>query len=73
MSESESPTIPGPTPTGHRPRTNQDWWPDRLVLSVLHQNEPRPNPMGDGYDYAAEFGTLDLEALRRDIVEVLTT
>jgi len=72
-SESENPEIPSPTPTTARPRTNQDWWPNQLDLSVLHANSPQADPMGPDYDYAAEFETLDLEALRRDIVEVLTT
>ncbi|HLH99178.1 MAG TPA: peroxidase family protein, partial [Acidimicrobiales bacterium] len=73
MSESENPRIPTPTPTEHRPRRIEDWWPDRLDLSVLRQHEPRPDPMGDGYDYAAEFATLDLEGVKRDIVDALTT
>src|SRR5690349_9452994 len=72
-SESENPQIPSPTPTTARPRTNQDWWPNQLDLSVLHANSPQADPMGSDYDYAAEFRTLDLEALRRDVVEVLTT
>ncbi len=72
MSDSENPRIPSPTPTGHRPRSNQDWWPDRLDLSVLHQNERRPHPLGDDFDYAEEFATLDLEEVRKDILHVLT-
>jgi hypothetical protein len=73
VSESENPEIPSPTPTTIRPRTNQGWWPNQLDLSVLHANPPQADPMGPDFDYAEEFGTLDLEALRRDIVEVLTT
>ena len=72
-SESENPAIPTPTPKATRPRTNQDWWPDQLDLQVLHQHSPRANPMGDDFDYAEEFETLDLDALKRDIVEVMTT
>ena len=65
-------------PVSHRQarlgrRTNQDWWPNQLDLSVLHQHSPRANPMGEDFDYAEEFKTLDLEALKRDIVEVMTT
>ncbi|MFD4181992.1 catalase/peroxidase HPI [Rhodococcus sp. NPDC058514] len=71
-SESESPAIPSPTPEEHRPRTNQDWWPNQLDLSVLHKNSSLPNPMGADFDYTEEFKKLDLEALKRDLVEVMT-
>ena len=60
-------------PRRHRPRTNQDWWPNQLDLQVLHQHSPRSNPMGEDFDYAEEFKTLDLDALKRDIFEVMTT
>ena len=72
-SESENPVIPSPTPAPARPRTNQDWWPNQLNLKVLHQHSPRANPMDEDFDYAAEFKTLDLDALKRDIFEVMTT
>ena len=72
-SESENPAIPSPTPKTTRPRTNRDWWPNQLDLSVLHQHTPQGNPMGPDFDYAKEFASLDVEALKRDIVEVLTT
>ncbi|MGQ0775088.1 MAG: catalase/peroxidase HPI [Pseudonocardiales bacterium] len=72
-SESENPVIPSPTPTPTKPRTNQDWWPNQLDLQVLHQPSPRSNPMGEDFTYAEEFTTLDLDALKQDIVEVMTT
>ncbi len=72
-SESENPVIPAPTPQPHRPRTNQDWWPNQLDLSVLHDNPPQANPMGEAFDYAEEFETLDLDALKRDVFDVMTT
>ena len=72
-SESENPVIPSPTPKPHRPRTNQDWWPNQLNLQVLHQHSPRSNPMGEDFNYAEEFKTLDVEALKRDLVELMTT
>jgi len=72
-SESESPVIPSPTPKATRPMTNQDWWPNQVNLQVLHQHSPRSNPMGEGFDYAEEFKTLDLEALRQDVLDVMTT
>jgi catalase-peroxidase len=72
-SESESPVIPAPTPKPTRPRTNHDWWPNQLDLQVLHQHSPQSNPMGEDFDYADEFKTLDLDALKQDIFEVMTT
>ncbi|MFF8606840.1 catalase/peroxidase HPI [Streptomyces sp. NPDC015346] len=71
-SESENPAIPSPTPTPTRPRTNRDWWPNQLDLQVLHQHSPQANPMGEDFDYAKEFATLDLDALKRDVFEVMT-
>ena len=73
VSESENPAIPSPTPTAKRPKTNRDWWPHQLDLSVLHRHSPLSNPMGEDFDYAEEFTTLDLEALKRDLVELMTT
>jgi catalase-peroxidase len=73
MSESESPVIPSPTPQPHRPLTNQDWWPNQLDLGVLRKHASPLNPMGKDFNYAEEFKTLDLEALKRDLVEVMTT
>ncbi|MFC8919126.1 catalase/peroxidase HPI [Streptomyces sp. NPDC057116] len=72
-SESENPSIPSPTPTPTRPRTNRDWWPNQLDLQVLHQHSSRSNPMEEDFDYAKEFATLDVEALKRDVFEVMTT
>jgi catalase-peroxidase len=54
-------------------RTNADWWPEQLDLSVLHQNAPAGNPLGEQFDYAAEFAKLDLAALKKDIEAMLTT
>ena len=73
MSESENPVIPSPQPASNRPRTNQDWWPNQLSLQVLHQHSPRSNPMGEDYKYAEKFASLDVEALKRDVYEVMTT
>ena len=53
-------------------RTNRDWWPDRLKLEMLHQNQPVSNPMGDDFDYAEEFAKLDLKALRQDLYDLMT-
>ncbi|MER6752929.1 catalase/peroxidase HPI [Micromonospora echinofusca] len=73
-SESENPAIDSPTPkTGSRPRTNRDWWPNQIDLSVLHAHSSKASPLGEDFSYAKEFAKLDVEALKRDIVEVLTT
>ena len=73
-SESENPAIDAPEPaTSGRPRTNRDWWPNQLDLSVLHQHATKSNPMEPDFDYAQEFAQLDVDALKADIVEVLNT
>jgi catalase-peroxidase len=53
--------------------TNDYWWPNRLSLEPLRQNSPTSNPMGEDFDYAEEFANLDLDAVKRDLVEVMTT
>ncbi|MFF3623534.1 catalase/peroxidase HPI [Streptomyces sp. NPDC002467] len=71
-SESENPAISSPTPTPTPPRTNRDWWPNQLDLQVLHQQSPQSNPLGEDFDYAKEFATLDVDALKRDVIAVMT-
>jgi catalase-peroxidase len=56
-----------------RKRTNQDWWPNQLDLRVLHQNPPALNPMGEKFNYAEEFKTLDFAALKKDLEKLMTT
>jgi catalase-peroxidase len=72
-SESENPVIPSPKPKRVRPATNKDWWPKQLDLSMLHRQSSLSNPMGERFDYAKEFKTLDVDALRRDLVQLMTT
>jgi catalase-peroxidase len=72
-SESENPVIPAPTLKQSRPRSNQDWWPNQLNLQVLHQHSPKSNPMDADFDYAKEFKSLDLDALKQDVIKVMTT
>ncbi|MGO8870174.1 MAG: peroxidase family protein, partial [Acidimicrobiales bacterium] len=52
---------------------NEHWWPEQLTLRPLAKNSPLIDPMDGGFDYAAEFATLDLAAVKADIVEVMTT
>jgi catalase-peroxidase len=72
-SESENPAIPSPTPKRTRPRTNKDWWPDQLDLSILHANNTVTDPMGKDFNYAEEFKKLDVNALKKDVEQVMTT
>ena len=53
-------------------RTNRDWWPNQLSLEILHQHGRSGNPMGDGFDYAEAFKSLDYEALKRDLTALMT-
>ncbi len=57
----------------HGGRSNRDWWPNLLDVSVLHRNAPAGDPMGTEFDYAAEFRTVDLAALKADILAAMTT
>lgn len=61
-------TVPSTGGTG-----NQDWWPNRLPLHILRKNPDVANPMDDDFDYAEEFEKLDLEQVKSDIADVLTT
>jgi catalase-peroxidase len=72
VSESENPVIPSPTPERPRPRTNRDWWPNQIDLSVLHQHSSLSNPLAEDFDYSEEFKKLDLEALRQDLIDLMT-
>ncbi|MET8132536.1 catalase/peroxidase HPI [Streptomyces sp. NPDC005251] len=61
--------APHPTQGGG----NRQWWPERLNLKILAKNPAVANPLGEGFDYAAAFESLDLAAVKQDIAEVLTT
>jgi catalase-peroxidase len=52
--------------------TNQDWWPNQLRLDILHQHSSKSNPMGEGFNYAKEFKSLDLKAVKQDLRELMT-
>ena len=72
MSESENPRIPSPEPSAHRPRTNQDWWPNQPDLQVLRTHAAQITPLDESFDYAEAFKTLDVEALKSDIAAIMT-
>lgn len=60
-------------PVGHSSGTsNRDWWPNQLKLQILHQGSPLSNPMGDKFNYAEEFKTLDLDAVKQDLIALMT-
>ncbi len=58
--------------TGRHHISNRDWWPNRLRLDVLHQHSLLSNPMGGDFDYAKEFESLDLDAVKKDIFDLMT-
>ncbi|MDD5563060.1 MAG: catalase/peroxidase HPI [Thermoanaerobaculaceae bacterium] len=59
-------------PTAASAKSNRDWWPNQLNLKVLHQNSPLSDPMGEAFDYAKEFKSLDLGAVKKDLVALMT-
>ena len=65
--------VTGGTHSTQTGTSNRDWWPNALDLKILHQNHPTADPLGEKFDYAKEFKTLDLGALKKDVVKVMTT
>ncbi len=66
--DSKTDSAPGKCPVAHpRGRTNRDWWPQQLDLSVLRSKTPAADPMGEDFDYAKEFESLDLDAVIKDL------
>ncbi len=53
--------------------SNEHWWPNQLSLRMLHQNSPMANPMGDDFDYAEEYKTLDHHAVKHDLTTLMTS
>ncbi len=53
-------------------QSNQEWWPNQLKLNILHQNSSLSNPMGEEFNYAEEFKSLDWNALKQDLLELMT-
>jgi catalase-peroxidase len=74
MSESKCPVMAGTHKHAAGGGTsNRDWWPNRLKLNLLHQHSPLSNPLGEAFNYAEKFRSLDLETLNKDIVALMTT
>src|SRR6201997_203143 len=61
-----------PFSASHRGHTNRDWWPDHLDIQVLHHNSKKSDPMGEAFDYAREFKSLDLNAVIKDLHALMT-
>ena len=70
--ETASPFHGAVTHNSRKVVRNEHWWPDRLDLAVLHQNTKLADPMGEDFDYAAEFKTLDLDAVIKDLHALMT-
>ncbi len=65
--------LPDSAAANQQAKSNQFWWPEQLSLSPLRQNATESNPMGVDFDYAQQFQSLDLEALKADLKELMTT
>ena len=65
--------ISGPAAAQAEPKSNQFWWPEQLDLSQLRAHSPQSNPYGEDFDYAEAFASLDLDAVKADLREVMTT
>jgi catalase-peroxidase len=61
-----------PFTRGAKARTHRDWWPNQLNVQILNQHSPRSNPLGESFDYATEFKSLDLDAVIRDLHALMT-
>jgi len=61
-----NPTVSGTA------QTNADWWPNQLRLHILHQHSPKSDPMGEAFNYAEAFNSLDLDAVTRDLTALIT-
>jgi catalase-peroxidase len=68
MTEEKGPVIA----SGVRVMSNRDWWPNQLNLKILHQHSSLSNPMGEDYNYAEEFGKLDLAVVKKDLYALMT-
>ena len=74
MSEDKKIPVTGMArkPTAGGGTSNRDWWPNQLRLNILHQHSAKSNPMGEDFNYAKEFKSLDLGAVKKDLRELMT-
>ena len=73
VSESENPAIQAPEVKDTRPRTNRDWWPNQVDLQVLNKPARDSDPLGPDFEYRKAFASVDVEALKQDLIDVMTT
>ena len=71
--EAKCPFSPAPHADPSKGAANRDWWPDQLNLRILQQNPPASDPMGGSFDYSSAFKTLDLAALKADLLALMTS
>jgi catalase-peroxidase len=72
-SETDTMAAKGECPfRGSKARANREWWPNQLNVQILNQHSPRSNPLGDTFDYAKEFKSLDLDAVIKDLHALMT-
>jgi len=71
--ETTCPFAGGANTRASMAQANSQWWPNQLNVKLLHENSSAANPLDDDFDYAQEFLSLDLEAVKRDIYDVMTT
>ena len=72
MADKKKVEKPGQIPVAGGGTTNRDWWPNQLRLDILHQHPSKSNPMGEDFNYAKEFKSLDLGAVKKDLRELMT-
>ena len=72
MSEMKCPVTGASSKSGAASRSNRDWWPNQLSLDMLRQHCPKSNPMGENFNYAEEFKSLDLAAVKKDLHKLMT-
>ncbi len=74
MNENSKCPVTGSTgrPSGGQGTSNRDWWPNQLNLKILHQHDSKSNPMGEAFNYAEAFKTLDLAAVKKDLYALMT-
>lgn len=73
MATSLTPNLASPAFAQEKSMSNQEWWPNRIDLGPLRQNNTNANPYGANFNYSAEFATLDIAAVKKDIADVLST
>ena len=72
MDISKCPVMHGAATTGNTGTTNRDWWPNQLNLGILHQHGKKSNPLGEAFDYREAFKTIDYDALKKDLHDLMT-